>query len=875
MTAITDQWPLLERDEQLRAVGGYLDEAAAGHGRLVFVSGEAGIGKSTFVRRVVADAGDRARPGIGGCDGSATPAPLGPLVDLLPSLPGDIWPPEASRHEVFGRLVAALREPPGREPYLLVIEDAHWADEATLDLVRHLARRIHGCRALVLVTYRPEDAGTGGALRIVLGDTASAAGTRRVDLAPLTPEAVATLVRLRADPLAPVDAHRLHEVTGGNAFFVTEALVAATPGVPPTVRDAVLAQVSRLDETGQRALEIVALAGSRAETDLAEALLAGGLPDLDEALARGLLRERDGALEFRHELARLAVAEEVPPGRAVHVHRRLLAALEHRGADPARLAHHADAAGDAEAVLEHATTAATRAAELGAHLEAVRQYERVLRYTDRLPDERLPPDRRADLYWALGYECYLTNRIDEAIAAVERARGLWDETGETVRVGDAWRCLSRLSWFAGRNEDARAQGEVAVRLLDGTDTVEQALAYSNRAQLHMLATDLEGTREWGHRTLALLDRLPASPRVEEVRVHALNNLGSAEVSSGDLDEGRALLLASLEGSREHDLHEHAARAYSNIVSIGVVQRRFDEVRPFLQEGLDYCIDRDLDSWTLYLRGAEARLALSVGDHATARATAEDVLRRSELAAIGAIEPLVVLALLDAREGLSDRGHLGRAIALAESMEEAQRQGPTTQARCEAAWITGRPEEAARHATAVWPTIREADCPWARGEVATWLPPEQQLDEGTLAPPYAAERIGDWWLAARIWHDLGCPFEEGLALARSGEPGALADAVRIFDRLGARGAAARARALMRAQGRVPPTEVRARPTGPLTPRESEVLALVAQGLTDAEIAERLVISRRTAEHHVAALRAKLGVANRRQLAKVGGPALTDG
>ena len=176
---------LVEREEQLRAAAGYLEEASAGHGRLAYVGGEAGVGKSSYVGQVLEDATGSAHAVVGSCDGSATPAPLGPLTEMLPALPADVWPADATRQEVFARLMVALRDPPGRAPYLLVIEDAHWADEATLDLVRHLARRIHTCRALVLVTYRPEDAG-GHGLRLLLGETASASGTRRIDLPPLT-----------------------------------------------------------------------------------------------------------------------------------------------------------------------------------------------------------------------------------------------------------------------------------------------------------------------------------------------------------------------------------------------------------------------------------------------------------------------------------------------------------------------------------------------------------------------------------------------------------------------------------------------------------------------------------------------------------------
>lgn len=854
---------LLEREEQLRAAGEYLAEAAAGHGRLVYVAGEAGIGKSTFVTRVVADAGASALVAVGGCDGSATPAPLGPLEEMLPALPDGLWPSDATRPEVFNRLLEALRDPPRGTPYLLVVEDAHWADEATLDLLRFLARRVHGCRALVLVTFRPEDAPSGRALRILLGDTASAAGTRRIDLAALSPEAVGQLVA-EQHASTRTDPQQLHRVTGGNPFFVTEALSAGTSQVPATVRDAVLARVARLDEDAQSALEVVALAGARAETDVLIDLLARGLTAIDEPLRRGLLRQVDGDIVFRHELARLAVAEEVPAGRALHLHRRLLAALRARGADPARLAHHAEAARDPEAVLLFAPIAGERAAELGAHQEAVRQYRRALRHADELR-----PDRRAELLWSLGYECYLTVRIDEAREATREALEIWRSMDEPIRVGDAWRCLSRLSWFAGDHDQAEAQAAEAVQLLEGSDTVELALAYSNRTQLRMLSADLAGTQSWGQRTLELVERLPPDVRRDEVRAHALNNLGVMQVTVGDVSAGEALLVESLELARAHELHEHAARAHCNLASSAVLQRRHEEAQRYLDEGMDYCIDRDLDSWTRYHEGWLTRLLLNRGEVAAAADLARSMLQRPDASAVNTIQPMLVLAQVHARSG-DPRApeELARAADLADRMREVQRVGPTTAARCEAAWIAGDPDTAATLAAESWPTAEGADCPWNRGAIATWLPAAAAVGVEALAAPYTAELAGDWEAAAALWRSCGSPFEEALALARGGSRDGLTEAVRIFDRLGADAAAARARALLREQGWPAPRTPRGTPhPDGLTAREVEVLDLVAGGLSDAAIAERLVISRRTAEHHVSSILTKLGVRTRRELARV--------
>jgi hypothetical protein len=353
---------LIERGAYLAALGEHLGAAVAGHGRLVLVGGEAGVGKTSLVRAFADEQADHARIAWGACDGLFTPEPLGPLLDLAGELGGgllNMLAEDVPRREVF----AAALDELGSKPTIAVIEDAHWADEATLDLLRFLGRRLDGVTALVIATYRDDEIGPQHPLRTVLADVET---RRRIALPPLSESGVRALAEG-----SDVDPAELYRQTGGNPFYVTEVLATGGSGVPSSVRDAVLARAARLDRAGGDVLDATAVLGGQTHVALLEAVLGEAPQGLDECLAIGVLQAVDGEVGFRHELARRAVEEAIEPVRRAELHGRALATLRASSdADDARLAHHAEAAGDADAVLEHARAAGAKAAELGAHREA-------------------------------------------------------------------------------------------------------------------------------------------------------------------------------------------------------------------------------------------------------------------------------------------------------------------------------------------------------------------------------------------------------------------------------------------------------------------------------------------------------------------------
>jgi DNA-binding CsgD family transcriptional regulator len=855
---------LLERADDLAALSSALSAAATGAGGIALVSGEAGIGKTSLVAELARREAGRARVLWGACDPLLTPRPLGPLHDvartgsarLAAALTGS-----GGREAVFTAVLDDLQR--GRPPTLLVIEDAHWADEATLDFLRFIGRRIARLPALLVITFRDDETGPTHPLRRAAGELPSAA-TRRVRLRPLSAVAVRTLASEAGRPEG-----ELYAITGGNPFFVTELLAASADegDVPVTVRDAVLARVARVSPNARAVMELASVVPMRTDAALITRTLAPDPDTLDECVAAGMVRHEDGALAFRHELARRAVEESLSPERRRALHARCLTLLRDgpRGApDYARLVHHAEGADDTAAVLELAPLAGDNAAASGAHREAARHYARAL-----LRGNALPPEARVTLYERFAYECYLTDRIADAIEAQREALALGRRLGEPERVGNALRWLSRFTWFGGDRASAERHAAEAVETLEALPAGHAlAMAYSNRAQLEMLADSVDSAISWGARAVTLAEQIGDA----ETLAHALNNVGTAQ-TMGARPGGTENLERSLALSIENGWHEHAARAYTNLGSLAVVNRDYDSARRWLDEGIAYTIEHDLDAWKQYLRAFRARLLFETGDWAGATDDADAVASDPRAATVSRIPAMAVLGRI--RRHREDPGWaemLDEARVLATATAELQRIQPVACARAEAAWLDGDRERARAEAAPAYAMTVENPIGWRRrAEISLWMWRAGKLDATNVdAPsPIPEQARGDWRAAAAAWERIGSPVEQAYALADADDEDAQREALAIFERLGSLAGAAMVRRQLHAMGargvpRGARPKTRAHPAG-LTGRQQEILTLLCEGLRNAEIAERLSVSEKTVDHHVSAVLEKLGARTRTEAA----------
>jgi DNA-binding CsgD family transcriptional regulator len=869
---------LLERTALIDALLGVRERASHGRGSTVLVEGEAGIGKTSLLQEFAARAGDDARVSWGWCEALFTPRPLGPLQDMVRSLDprvAALIEQSAPPDRLFPTLLNTLQDQEGTT--VLIFEDVHWADNATLDLVRYLGRRIGLLNIMLVLSARGDEIGSSHPLNYVMGELPPASVTR-LKLGPLSPAAVNELARE-----AGRSADELYRVTAGNPFFVTELLASGdenTNRIPDSIRDAVWSRLARLTPGERDVLEMMSIVPGNMELGLITSLLGEEAEDLvDRVVARGLLRrDAQGDLAFRHELARQATLDRLSPSLQRSLHAKVEAALaelpgQETMAHLARRVHHAAGAEDRKLVIELAPRAAERASHMGAHQQAASFLSTALRYVGEAE-----PETAAQLHESWAYEASLgLFDYDAIIAAHHRAIDIWRSLGNVRKVSLNYRLLSRLHWRRGEGEQAQLMADRAVEELAGTGpSPELAMAFSTRSQLNMLHYRFDEAIDWGRQAIALADELG----VLETRVHALNNVGTA-LLFGSRADGRAVMEEGLQLALDNGFHDHAARAYTNFAEYAVVAKDFELAERLLADGIAFAARHDLDSSTQYLLGRQAELRMQQGRLREAETIAQGVIRMERLPVVMHLPALTVLGRVRTRVG-----EAGAAQLLARALEEGlptgepQRIFPVRIAMVEAAWLADDLEAARQQLDEIAKLDVGLLRPWDLGELAAWwrrcgVAAALPVPLVNLPKPWAAELSGDFEAAASEWTKLGLPYEAALALMQveGDEAGpSLARAVELLESIEARQAAALARKYAQRAGlsaeipkirRGAVATARQHPLG-LTRSELQVLRLIAEGRSNKEVARQLDRSPRTIEHQVSAVLGKFSAANRMEV-----------
>jgi len=854
---IFDHMELIERDNFLSALNSGFSGAASGEGYCFFVMGEAGIGKTSLVKAFLKKTEDESIQYIGACDSLFTPRPLGPLYDLALQI-NENWINEihsvSSRAELFSRFVQELIQK--QKPVVIVFEDIHWADEATLDFVKFLARRISRLKCLFILTLRDDEINQQYSLRNVFSDLAPDTFTRLV-LTPLSKQAVQKLADEKG-----YDGEDVYSISGGNPFYVNEILASYSLGVPDSVKDSILCFYNRLEDETKKVLQFLSVIPHGLELIRLYKIDPSFHQAIESCIANKILVIKNNKILFKHELYRRTIEASLSPFKRIALNKSVLdfflRSFEEKG-EIEKIVHYAKNANENKLVVKYAPLAARQAAAVGAHIEASKLFYTAIEYF-----EENDMDQLVKLYEDYAYECYLTNQLQDAIIYQGKALKVWEEKNEIERLGNSLRLFSRLWWFDGNRQKAESFAGKAIDVLNRQPSSKaKAMAYSNMSQLKMLADQTGECIFWGEKAMTIARDV----NDEETLVHAMINMGSAlMVTRSSTQKGVALLKEGLDISLKNSYHEHAARAYTAMGSNFVTIKDYSFAKQTLDEGINYCEERDIDSLKLYMLGWKARLNLETGNWDEAYAIAGNLLKKENLPPVIKIGALTVVATIKIRRGEQDPlPLLLEAKKLAFVTTELQRIIPAMIALLEYEWTSGKRciEPEVLHETMnmfLHLGIISKKC-----RFFFWL--NKMRDHYPQLKEKCANVLNNGNTVheeADSWEQLGCPYEQALSLFEGGEDDKRRSLL-IIQQLGADAIYEKLKMDMRSSGikKIPRGlrgSTKANPAQ-LTNRELDVLQLLKKGIQNKEIAEALFISPKTVDHHISSILFKLDVNSR--------------
>ncbi len=919
--------PLVGRSQELDALRAALTEVRAGATRTVVVAGEAGIGKTRLLDELVSGVGPEALAVVGRCvDSGSGPLPHAAVAGIVLALVRELGRDEVlaaagAGADVLGAVVPGLVEMrPGAgldrlpdvlaelvgsvaadRPVVVVVEDLHWADGATRAAVARLARLPGDARVLLVLSYRSDDVGRGHPLRPLLGELERGRLATRVDLARLSAGEVAELARALGDGgLDAVDLDRIAERSEGVPFYVEELVSFVGTALPESLRDVLLLRYEQLDPAVRTFLRTVAAGGVSVPHDVLAAVV--GDPDALDTAARAavdahVLVAAGAEYAFRHALVQEAVYGELLPGERSRIHAAYARAYETRPATArtlAEVANHWWRARVPDRALASAVAAQAAAEATGASSTAAEHGERALELWHEVPDaDAVAGVSHHDLLARTADQLRSDTRLQRALALAHQALDEWprdDVTGHARMLGDT----AVIAAQAGSEKGLLLLDQALALLPPGRDDAVRSDLLVHQARAAMLDGDTPRAirlAEEAYRTATALGHRAVASTASNIR-------GTCRVHDGDLAG-----LEDLEEARELAGDDWSAlvRYYINTTDLRLLLGRYRDALDLAEEGAANARRRGVQRRAAVMlegNGIEARIALGDWDHASAwYERTIPTLTDSVFAMYLRVHRFWLTLWRGDVTGAEAYERANRAAFDRYGELEQQIRIQVARTRAELALVRGAPREALDHLEAVGlPAARNAapyDLPLL-GVAARAL---SALDaDATDLEPYRATLAGyAGWPTHAVWAavfaaELGeGPWSAVAATAepahlrpyahlrwgqrlladgdRAGARDQLAQAVAEADRIGAGLVRDEAARLMAHGGLATGTRhADASPGGEhLTDRERQVLDLVADGLTNGQIAERLYISRKTASVHVSAILRKLGVSSRTEAA----------
>lgn len=851
---------LAERSTELGLLRAAFERVHSGGGVIVLVEGEEGIGKTSIISAFLSEIEDEARVFFGSCDDMLAPRPLGPFRDMLRDVGVDI--PSLSGPEGRDALIEAMLDlmESRLRPAVVVVDDAHWADDGTLDVIRYLGRRLVALPSLLLISYRSEGAGRNEHLERTLGSLASVDAVR-IEVARLPDEAVERLVAS-----AGVSAADVVPLVAGNPFYLSEVLAAPEAALPVSIRDAVTARLRALPPRTQETLEIVSVSPHGVNLELIESMVDGAAEHLEPAEAARIVILENSSIRFRHELARLSVAGSLGDARRIALHGKILEHLVEASADPATIVHHAAEAHAPEMIVRYGPVAANQAVFAEDHQGTVTLVAKTLSNEDELE-----PSTAARLNAHASYAYYALNRFHEASESARSAVQQWRqiESGEK-QLANALLLASRMHTMTGQPEEAREAATEALEILEPYGpSRDLALACAMIGNLNAIEAEGEAALTWCDRAV----RLARDVGADDVETHALIYRGVARIGLGDLG-GFDDNAAAIDNARRLDHGDFLARAASNRAAALIWLGRHPEATAALDIAEEAARDHRLDYLLFHVSVQRSHVEIFEGRWDRAEGRLRQLVETEQDPAAVMIIPQALLGLILIRKGGHDGDELiERAWARAVDSRQAYRMAVAGGAMIEMAWLRDDVDTMRATAEVLLPLAERANLTFLRGEVLRYLQriddPAEDFEQCPAA--LAAGLRGEHLLAAEEWGRLGNPFEQALEQLESPDTITAFGGLRQLDDLGATATASKYRQVLRERGMASVPRGPQRSTreiaAPLTVRQLEVLTRVAAGRTSPEIAEELFVSRRTVDNHISAILTRLDVSSRADAVEV--------